>query len=173
MKKIIITTLALVLFASASAHAQWKEGYVDLKRIITESAPGLQAKETLRSKYQPQMMEIQALKSRVESMRQDLAGRAATMTREEAMEKEVEINSLTREYQAAMKSYQRKLQSEEEKLTDPIFEKAIEVIRTYGDQNGYASISDMAASGLIYAAEANDLTTVIIEELNKAWRAQN
>jgi outer membrane protein len=71
------------------------------------------------------------------------------------------------------RSYQRKMQQEEQKLSEPVIKLVVEVITAYGKKEGYTTITDAQASGLIYADEKADLTEKIMVEVNQAWRAKN
>ena len=112
-------------------------------------------------------------KQEIENIQQELQKQEYVLSQEAKEDKQLAYKRKVRDFQDMYRSYQRKIKQEEQKLSEPVIKLVVEVITEYGKKQGYTTITDAQASGLIYADEKVDLTEEITVEVNKAWRTKN
>jgi len=171
--RVCILTLFLVLCVSLTAGAaNTKIGFVDMKAVIAKSEPGAKAMEELKGQFKDMKDNLDAQKKSLDTLKDELQKQSMMLSQEAKIDKEAQYKRKVRDFQDMGQSYQRKLQQAEQTLSKPIIDKLLEVIRNYGNKNGYTAIFDKQASGLVFSQDNVDLTNTIIAELNKAMRGK-
>ena len=171
-RALLLATLLLTIGVSSPAWAQVKVGILDMQSIIAESIPGQEAMNELRTRFESMKGELDAQNEAIAKLRDELQRQSMVLSQEAQQDKELEYRRKVRDFQDQFQSFQVKMQSEEDRLSEPILELLLEVINAYGRQNNFTMIIDGNASGLVYADDAVIVTDAVKEELNKAWRAR-
>jgi len=171
MKKIIIS-LTMVLFFTSLALAQTKLAIIDMKNVISSSEPGQKAMKQLKKKFEKMKQKLDQQRQELQNLREELQKQSLVLSQEAKQDKELEFKRKVRDFQDMFQTYRRKMRMEEKKLSDPIIETLIQIIKDYGKKHKYTAILDAKSSGLLYADDAIDITREIIVELNRAWRAK-
>ncbi len=171
MKK---TTLMLILFLllPSIALAGNKLGIVEVQRVIEESDPGEKVMGELTVHFEDMRADLEQERAQVEQLRQELEQQSMVLSDEAQQEMESELQQKIQEFQQKSQSYQARMQQKEQELTDPIYDLLFDVVNDYAEENGYDMVFNTQGSGLIYAQDAMNITDEIIEELNRAWEAQ-
>ena len=95
---IVFATLLLTLGASGTALAR-DVGYVDMKRVLTESRKGKEVQERIRSQFegrrQALLAEVRSIGEALKNLQRD----AAIMSREQATKKQEALKQRIVEYQ--------------------------------------------------------------------------
>jgi outer membrane protein len=170
MKKIIYVTLALLVFASCEKPK--KIGFVDNGVLIND----YQEKKDLEAAFQ---LKEEAFRKKFDSIDKDFqlevqkfqAG-AQKMSQNSAQKKYQELGqkrqAQDQQKQVEAQEFQRAFQTE----IDSIISKVKDYVKDYGKSNNYTYIlgtSDAAAS-VLYGAEENDLTQIILDSLNAKYK---
>jgi len=172
MKKAGLFLLVFIMF-SGSALASVKMAYVEVQRVIETSEPGKTALGQLTTRFESMRSELDQERAELEKMREELQKQSLVLSQEAQEDLERELRTKVRDFQEMFQGYQVRMQQEEQALSEPIIDLLFEVINQYGEKNDYTIIFDAQGSGIIYAAEALNITDKLIEELNKAWEAKN
>ncbi|SEN64394.1 periplasmic chaperone for outer membrane proteins Skp [bacterium A37T11] len=160
---------AVVLLATqAGLYAQQKYGHVNTTEIfqvmpdVKAANDGYQAyakvkqseMEQMNAEYLKKMTEYQdKQKSRSESNKITVDAELQAMASS--------ITDLQQRIQAAQQRSQQDMQNKEEELYSPIQRKVDNAIKIVAKEKGYTYIFDVAAGGLKYYAEADDLTPAV------------
>jgi outer membrane protein len=170
MKKINILVILLVIFTSC--QNQQKIAFVDNGKMINE----YQEKKDIEAKFTKIELAFQ--------QKTDSIGKAFQL---EAQDFQLQIASLSQskqqeQYQALgqkQKMLQQQIQLEQQQMQqsyqteiDSVIKKVKDFVKEYGKNKGYTYIlgtSDNAAS-VLYGDETNNLTQVIIDELNTNYK---
>lgn len=168
---ITLSILAILLMASTSLAQGLKIGVVDLQTVLEKCEPGQKAITKLKKEFQGMKDTLDKKKAEVEQLQQAIQKQRLVLSQEAQIDKETEYKQKVRDFQDLYQSYQRKMRIKEKKLREPIIKKLVTVVQEYGKNHQYTLILDKRNSGVAYNVDSIDITSQIIVELNKAWRA--
>ncbi|PIE69331.1 MAG: molecular chaperone Skp [Deltaproteobacteria bacterium] len=171
MRQTIMMICCMLLFTSSALAASSKIGVVNMQKIIATSEPGQAAMKTLQDKFKDEKVKMDKQKEAIQTLQQELQKQEYVLSQEAKEDKQLAYKRKVRDFQDMYRSLQRKIKIEEQKLSEPVIKLVVDVITTYGKKQGYTTISDAQASGLIYVDPKADLTETILVEVNRAWRA--
>jgi len=86
------------------------------------------------------------------------------------LEKDLESRSL--EFRRKYEDFQRDLKRTDAELTSSIVEEIYQIVRDYGEKNGYGLVLEASSGALLYADKAIDVTEEIIRLHNSAPRGK-
>ncbi len=170
MRKVLFLALLVFLFSSDALSAEMKIGVINMEAVAKNSEPGREALDKLQGEFKEMKTELDKRKAEIEKLLDALQKQSLVLSQEAKLDKELEYKRKVRDFQDLLQSFQRKTKTEEARLTQPIIEMMLDVIRDYAKDNGYTMIVDGKAGGLLYADDTVDITNKIIVEVNKAWR---
>jgi outer membrane protein len=156
--------LALFVFSPA-AQAANKVGVVDTQRAIMETEDGLRAQATLKKLFDKRQRELDKKQEELQKEREDIEkqrdvlSKAALAKRIEKWQREM------MQLQTVFVEYNKELQKKQNELTQPIFQKAMGLIRRLAAQEGFDIIIDKQA--VPYMRSDLDLTDRVIQLYNQ------
>ncbi|HWA71031.1 MAG TPA: OmpH family outer membrane protein [Polyangiaceae bacterium] len=162
----LISALTL-LFATSVAEAQapTRMAVVDTQRAIMETEDGLRAQATLKKLFDNRQRELDKKqddlqKERVDIDKQkDVLSKAALTKRIDKWQQEMV------QLQQVFVEYNKELQKKQNELTQPIFQKAMGLIRRLATQEGFDLIVDKQA--VPYVRSDLDVTDRLITLYNQ------
>jgi len=162
-----VAMLAVIMMAMAMpAAAQSKVAVIDVQRVVTESDPGKQVMQKLRTLSDAKAQEGQALQQTLATLQDQFNKQRFTVSeqRQAEMSKEIE------DKQIAIKRFQddaqRELQDAQRRELGGLEERILPIINQVGQEEGYTLIFNKFQSGLVYADEAVDVTDRVITMFN-------
>jgi outer membrane protein len=165
-RRILGALAALLVFGAASvAGAQAKVAVVDTQRAIMETEDGLRAQATLKKLFDSRQRELDKKQEDLQRERADIEKQQQVLSKA-ALGKRVE--KWQREMiqlQTVFVEYNKELQKKQNELTQPIFQKAMGIIRRMATQDGYDIVVDKQA--VPYVRSDLDLTDRIITLYNQ------
>lgn len=174
MKKVTILSsifLLASLFASQSALAQSKFGYVNTQRILSNYQEALDVQKQLDAKNQEWQKELQDMQADIRQKQERLDKQGLMLSERKKTELQQEIEDSFTQFQRFQQEKWGqdgeafKLQDE---LLAPIREKILTVVQRIGKEEGYDFIFDEVIGNILYASDKHpDLTDRVLEELNK------
>jgi outer membrane protein len=165
--KVIGWMLGVVLLAgSALAQSTAKIGYVDLQRALNESDAGKRAKEEFKVQVDKLQASLKKQKDDIDGMKEQLEKKALVMKEEERNNLEDEYRRKLRDFERNYKDSQADLQKKDNELTGVIIKDLQDIIREYGDREGFTLILESTSSAVLYGAKGSDLTDEIIRQYN-------
>lgn len=166
MKKIIITLLAVLMFA-APALAETKIAYVDLQKALNLSKSGAQAKSDISSLVKKYEDEFKSMQANLMQKKGELEKQAALLSDSARTEKEREYQKEVTDLQRFQKDVKDELQQKDGAHTKRILNELFDVLQKIGKDKGYTMILEKNEGAVIFADENIDLT----DELIKAYDA--
>jgi outer membrane protein len=154
-----------LLLATSAAAAQAKIAVVDTQRAIMETEDGLRAQATLKKLFDSRQRELDKKQEDLQRERADIEKQQQVLSKA-ALGKRVE--KWQREMvqlQTVFVEYNKELQKKQNELTQPIFQKAMGMIRRMATQDGYDVVVDKQA--VPYVRSDLDLTDRIITLYNQ------
>jgi outer membrane protein len=154
-----------VVFAASAAAAQAKLAVVDTQRAIMETEDGLRAQATLKKLFDSRQRELDKKQEDLQRERGDIEKQQQVLSKA-ALGKRVEKWQRDMiQLQTVFVEYNKELQKKQNELTQPIFQKAMGIIRRMATQDGYDVVVDKQA--VPYVRSDLDLTDRIITLYNQ------
>lgn len=159
---------AFVLMAS-SAAAQTKFAVVDVQRAVMETEDGLRAHATLKKLFDRRQNELDARQNELKRAKDDIDKQSKALSKEAQQRRIAEWQQNVAELQNVFVEFNNELQKEQTKITQPILERVLSVVRQVAAQDGYDAILDKNA--VPYARSDMDLTDRVIQQYNAGTSA--
>jgi outer membrane protein len=142
---LFVVAASAVLFAGSAANAQAKIAVVDTQRAIMETEDGLRAQATLKKLFDSRQRELDRKQEELQKERDDIDKQKDVLSKTALAKR---IDKWQREMvqlQTVFVEYNKELQKKQGELTQPIFQKAMGLIRRLATQEGYDMIVDKQA----------------------------
>ena len=170
MKKIIMLLLISIVFIFGLCAQTVRLAYIDSNRIMAESNDTREAQRIFQSDREAWDEEIDDLTAEVRRLETELETRRLTLTESGKREVEDRISAKIRERQQLLERIYGEnglAETRNAELLAPIMTKLRTIIDRIADDENYSMIFDASTSGIIYANDRMDITTQVIEEMNK------
>lgn len=154
--------LANVAFAQGTP----KIGYVDLQRALNESEAGKRAKEEFKVQVDKLQASLKKQKDEIDGLKDQLEKKSLVMKEDERSNLEEDYRKKLRDFERNYKDSQTDLQKKDNELTGAIIKDLQEIIRDYGEREGYTLILENTSSAVLYGSKSADLTDAIMQEYN-------
>ncbi len=167
--KALAFSLALGLaFAMPTAFAEEAStiGYVDMQRVLEESALGRRAKERLEEKYGPQRASFAQEEQAIRQMQQTLQRDRPLMSEEQIKKQEAEIQERIQGFQEKASATQEELLAEQQTISQEILGPALEAVDQIAKQQKVSAVFERSRAGLLYADDGIDLTDEVLTKLD-------
>ena len=160
--------LALAVCVSVSADQVIKLGCVDVSRVFKSYMKTKEATKELDDTYNSHLKRIDALKSEIEDLSNELKTKENILSEE----RKDALSSMIKEKMAALQTYAKEADDELRGKTDLRTRTIVEEIRKIVEQiataDGYTVVFDKSL--VLYAAPAFDLTERVLDELNRSHK---
>jgi len=173
MKRIALMALALVCtLAPVAGWAEIKIGYIDsevLKERLPEFREAQRKLDQLRQDYENQAKDREA---KLMKLQEDFRKQELLMSEARKAELQADFEEKVRQLQAFTQEKfgpEGELMRKNIELSEPIFKKINDALKTLAEEEGYDFVFDAAApsSGLVFAGEDYDLTETLLEALDE------
>jgi len=173
MKRIALMALALVCtLAPVAGWAEIKIGYIDsevLKERLPEFREAQRKLDQLRQDYENQAKDREA---KLMKLQEDFRKQELLMSEARKAEIKADFEEKVRQLQAFTQEKfgpEGELMRKNIELSEPIFKKINDALKTLAEEEGYDFVFDAAApsSGLVFAGEDYDLTETLLEALDE------
>jgi len=167
---IVAMSLALgSLSKPAAAEASTKVGVIDTQRAIMETEDGLRMQATLKKIFDSRQRELDKKQVDLQKERDDIEKQRGVLS-QEALTKRVEKwQRDMMQLQTVFVEYNKEMQKKQNELTQPIFQRAMGLIRRLATQKGLDLIVDKQA--VPYVRSDLDLTDQLITLYNSGGAA--
>jgi outer membrane protein len=159
-----LALLAALLMGSA-ASAQAKVAVVDTQRAIMETEDGLRAQATLKKVFDSRQRELDKKQEDLQRERADIEKQKDVVSKGVLAKRVEKWQRDMMQLQTVFVEYNKELQKKQNELTQPIFQKAMGIIRRMATQDGYDIVVDKQA--VPYVRSDLDLTDRIITLYNQ------
>lgn len=166
MKYWLVLLLLGLSWAPGMAQDRMKIGFIDVRRVVTESAPGKRAGERLQA--QLKKAEADTLKERqdLERLRNDLEKKGPLLKEEERRNLELDFQKRSVTLQRTMGDLQQEIQVKEREMMQDILKDLEGIVSDIGKSDKFTLILDR--SQILFGDQAIDLTNKVIETFNRA-----
>ncbi len=161
---VLLATLSLGFFASTAAAAG-KIAVVDTQRAIMETEDGLRAQATLKKLFDKRQRELDKKQTELQQEREDIDKQREVLSKGALAKRVEKWQREMVQLQTVFVDYNKELQKKQNELTQPIFTKAMGLIRRMATQEGYDLVMDKQA--VPYVRSDLDLTDRVITLYNQ------
>jgi len=159
-----------LLVGYTNSLAQLKIRYINSQRILADypEAQEIQKKlDELRASYEK---EYNQMLQEYDRLAKELESQSLLLSPEKKAEKEKQLQELgikIERYRLEKLGPEGEFFQQNQKLTQPLFDKINQVIQKVAEEEGYDFILDVVQGVVLYAKPEYDVTDRILEELNK------
>ena len=165
----IFRSLALVLglsCVSLPAFAQsMRVGVVDTQRAVMETEDGLRMQATLKKLFDSRQRELDKKQEDLQKERDDIEKQRDVLSKNALAKRMDKWQREMVQLQQVFVDYNKELQKKQGELTQPIFQKAMGIIRRLATQDGFDVIVDKQA--VPYSRSDLDVTDRVITLFNQ------
>lgn len=167
LKRIVgpLSVVAALLAFAPEAIAANKVGVVDTQRAIMETEDGLRAQATLKKLFDKRQRELDKKQEELQKEREDIEKQRDVLSKTALAKRIEKWQREMMQLQTVFVDYNKELQKKQNELTQPIFQKAMGLIRRLAAQEGFDMVVDKQA--VPYVRSDLDLTDRIIQLYNQ------
>jgi len=160
--------LALTALALPAAAQQATVAVIDVQRVVTDSDPGKESLQRLRTIQDEKIAEGRNLQSELEALRDQINKQRLTLSEQKLAEMSGQIEDRTIALQRFEDDAKRSLEEARRTALGRLEERIMPIINEIGKERGFTLISNKFQSGLVYADDAVDITDDVIRRFNTA-----
>jgi len=163
MKKLVLFILiAIALTVSPAIADAAKVGVVDLQKALNLSKAGKEAKSRITEKVKEVEGKIEKQQSELKALKEELEKQAVLLSADARATKERDYQQKLKDFQRYTKDRQEELQQLDAQYTNQIVEKLLNMAQEMAKKEGFDILLERGSGGVIYNAEAIDLTEKLI-----------
>jgi len=171
MKKLIFSTIVVVLFASVSLQAQLKIGYVDSDAIMKQLPDAQDAQKKLDAQIQEWQSQIKKMQREWKAKYDDYSKKKLTMSpmRRNEVEKELsDLENKIADFRNKKFGANGELFKKEQELMKPVQNKIFKAIQEVAKEKDLDFVFDRSGDILfLYAKEKYDITNLVLDKLKQ------
>ena len=156
----------LALFTVApAASAQMRVAVVDTQRAVMETEDGLRLQATLKKLFDSRQRELDKKQEDLQKEREDIEKQREVLSKAALAKRIDKWQREMAQLQTVFVDYNKELQKKQNELTQPIFQKAMGIIRRLATQEGFDVVVDKQA--VPYVRSDLDVTDRVITLYNQ------
>ncbi len=156
---------ALLVSSAAHAQAPAKIAVIDTQRAIMETEDGLRAQATLKKLFDKSQRELDKKQEDLQKEREDIDKQKDVLSKAAFAKRVDKWQRDMMQLQTVFVEYNKELQKKQSEMTQPIFQKAMGLIRRLATQEGYDVVVDKQA--VPYVRSDLELTDRLITLYNQ------
>lgn len=162
--------LFLFLVPLCALAAPANVGYVDMQRVLDESALGKKLQEQLRKQFEPKARELAGEEGEILQMQETLKRDSALMSTAQVKKKEDELKQRIEEYQKNAGAAQQELVKAQQEKAPEVLGPARAAVSTVAKKKGLSMVMEPRATGLIYWDASLEITDEVIKAMDAATK---
>lgn len=168
MKRNIFLSLLAVLLLQTATFAQSKNKFghinsAELLSLMPERKVAAAEMDSITKSVQKQLEEMM---NEYRAKQEKYVAESPKMSELLKKDKEEELNSLANRIQNFQQQAQTTLEEDEQRLINPIIDKAKKAIEEVAKENGYTYIFDTSVGALIFWEESDNVLNLVKKKLN-------
>jgi outer membrane protein len=158
----------MILAAALPAAAQTKVAVIDVQRVVSESDPGKEALQQLKTLQDAKVAEGQTMQQEINALQEQLNKQRFTVSEDKLAEMSKQLENKNIAMRRFEDDAKRELEDARRKQLGGLEAKILPIINAIGQEQGFTLIFNKFQSGLVYADEAVDITDEVIQRFNTA-----
>ncbi len=166
MIKIVIPAVSAVLvasLASAPAFAAERIGYVDMQRVVTESAAGKRARAEMEGMVKQKQEQVNREGQKLKALQESFEKEKLTLTDAQKKTKQRDFEKKVQAYQQLASDAQRDLSQKDADITRKALTDIRAAIRELAKEEKLMLVLEKNEQPVLYAEDGPDLTDKVIK----------
>ena len=162
--RLLVTFLALTLPLATLEAASL--GYVDMQRVLEESALGKKVQEQLRKDFEPRAQDLGKTEAEIRQLQESLKRESALMSTEQVTKKEAEIKQRIETYQKAGGALQQELAKVQQEKGREVIGPAQKAVDAVSKQKKLSMVVERNLAGILFLDPGLDITADVIQHMD-------
>ena len=159
-----VTILLLALpFATLDAATL---GYVDMQKVLEQSALGKKVQEQLRQEFEPRAQELGKTEAEIRQLQERLARDSALMSEAQLKKKEAEVKQRIEAYQKAGGALQQEVAKVQQQKGREVMAPAQKAVDAIAKQKKLSMVVERNLTGILYLDQGLDITEDVIKHMD-------
>jgi len=178
--KLIAPLLAVALLLSfglgSALAAPLKIATISIQSVLDHAKVAVEARSQIEAEFGKHRGALQRDQIDLETMRDEIEKKSSVWSEQVRGQKERELQRRFREFEVRNEDAQLAVQQLEKSLMEPILGQLNDIIEEIGRKNGYDLILEYtmkglrSRTGLLYAADALDISKEVQQELDRRFK---
>jgi outer membrane protein len=160
----VLTVSLIGVVTPGAARAETKIAVVDTERAVMETEDGLRAQATLKKLFDSKQHELDKKQEELVKEREDIEKQRDVLSKGALAKRADKWQRDMMQLQQKFVEYNQDIQKKQSELTQPVFQKAMNIIRRVATQEGFDVVVDKKA--VPYVRSDLDLTDRVITMYN-------
>jgi outer membrane protein len=160
----LVLAAALGLATGSASAADYKIGYVDVRKVVQQSEQAQQAKGELEDQVAERKTELESKREKIQTLQKELEKQGSLMSEDQKKAKQRKLQDAMREFRRLQQQAQEDLDTQKNQVLQDIYDQVFQIVNRIGEQEGFDLI--LTAPAAMYVAERVDLTQRVLGELN-------
>ncbi len=155
--------LAFCLCAFGLAHAQeYRVGYVDADRILSESAPAKAVEKKLENDFSKRLNDLRETQSRLKAKSEKLDKDLPVLSESERLKRQRELADMSQDFQRKQRAYREDLMQRKNEEYSKVVDRAKKEIEKIAKSENY----DLIVNESVYHSPRADITEKVLKALS-------
>ncbi|MCA1933226.1 MAG: OmpH family outer membrane protein [Calditerrivibrio sp.] len=172
MKKILVVFVLLMAVFTGLAFANGKIAVFNMQKALDESLAGKDAVESMKKEYQALQKDIDTKSMELKKMQDELNAQSAILSEDAKQAKMDDYQKKLKSLQTTIKDANDDFKKKEQMLVNKIANELRDVVEKLGKELGYSVIFEKREAGVLYNADASDITNLVVERYDKEWKTR-
>lgn len=168
MKRAVwLVLLGAWIAAAGAAYAEdVRIGYVDLRKVITESKAGQRVKGEIEKTVKARRESLSRDEQKLKEMQQAYEKDKLLLSDSQKQAKQKEFDEKLRAFQQARAQAQREIEQKEREFTRKALPQIREIVRVMAKEQKLTLVFEKNEMPVLYAADGPDLTSAVIKRFD-------
>ena len=166
--RLILFSLLAVFASSSIAQSESRVGYVNLERILRDSAPAMRAQKKIEQEFAKRDQELGKMADQLKRLQDTLDKNAVTMSESERVKREREFADLNREFQRKQREAREDFNQRRNEELSGVIERANRAVKQIAEAEKY----DVIFQEAVWASPRIDITDKVIKALDDSKPAK-
>jgi len=166
--RLFVFSLLAVFASSSIAQSESRVGYVNLERILRDSAPAMRAQKKIEQEFAKRDQELGKMADQLKRLQDTLEKNAVTMSESERVKREREFADLNREFQRKQREAREDFNQRRNEELSGVIERANRAVKQIAEAEKY----DVIFQEAVWASPRIDITDKVIKALDDSKSAK-
>lgn len=160
-RKLAVLAFCLCTFGIAQAQ-EYRVGYVDADRILTESAPAKAVEKQLENDFSKRLNDLRDTQARLKSMSEKLDKDLPVLSESQRLKRQRELADLSQDFQRKQRAYREDLMQRKNEEYSKVVDRAKKEIEKIAKSENY----DLIVNESVYHSPRADITEKVLKALS-------
>jgi outer membrane protein len=166
--RLFLFSLMAALAVECAAQSEGRVGYVNLERILRDSAPAVRAQKKLELEFAKRDQELGKMADQLKRLQDTIEKNSVTMSESDRSKREREFADLNREFQRKQREAREDFNQRRNEELSGVIERANRAVKQIAETEKY----DVIFQEAVWASPRIDITDKVIRALDDSKPAK-